>query len=155
YPVPFEAKQLARGLVGWLTLDAGEYLRVAEALAAWGPVPRLRLTGVTPQARALAGCAGMAAVTELDLGSGGVTDLDLLALLQSPHLARLTWLNLGSSHGSSSHNTLTAEAARLLAVTTALPGLKHLRLDANRIGDEGMAALTRGSALRDLATLSV
>src|SRR5207253_1126164 len=48
YPVRFESHQLIRGLVGRLTLETAEFLEVGQALVAWGPVPAITLTNVTP-----------------------------------------------------------------------------------------------------------
>jgi uncharacterized protein (TIGR02996 family) len=157
YPVHFEVGQLAGGLVGQVTLDAADFLEVGPALVAWGPVPALTLINVEPHAESLAQCPALAGVTALDLGGASLTDDGFRTLLRSPHLGRVTDLNLGKPWDGAiaAGNVLTASAFRRLSHTKTLSVLERLCLDGNQIGDDRLAALAEGPALRGLTALSL
>jgi uncharacterized protein (TIGR02996 family) len=155
YPLDLEFHSLDRGLPARLSLDAERFLEVGDSLAAWGPMPCVHLSNAVAHLDALAGCPALSAVRSLDLSSTGFTDDALRSLLESCRLDQLAALNLGNDGWGGIPNVLTPQAARLLARTTALPALEHLCLKGTPVGDDGLAALAAGPALRKLTTLNL
>lgn len=158
YPVVWEVPGLERGLVANVTLSAAEFLEAGERLAAWGPMPCVRLTDVLASLDELAACPALHAVSALDLADNQLTDDALFVLLRSARLFRLRELNLGSAEfgsGAEERNRLTAAGMDFLTSNQWLPGLKRLRLRGNAIGDAGLVALSRGRMLRRLAALDL
>jgi uncharacterized protein (TIGR02996 family) len=155
YPIPFEPHQLSRGFVSRVALDAAEFLEIGPSLAAWGPMPAIELKNVGPHLDALAACPALAAVTALDLRTAVLSADRLQVLLGSPHLGRLANLNLGNRCGLGNSRPDAHAVARFLARTCTLPALERLCLDHTPIGDDGLATLADGPALRGLTALTV
>jgi uncharacterized protein (TIGR02996 family) len=101
--------------------------------------------------RALAGCPGVAGLTDLSLDRRDdrlprVGDEGAKALADSPYLVNLRRLELA-------HHDLTAEGARALAASPYLRSLVRLNLDDNPIGLEGAEALVSSTRLESLCEL--
>jgi uncharacterized protein (TIGR02996 family) len=150
YPVPFKAEQLDRGLVARLPIDAADFLEVGPALAAWGPVPCVGLTHVTPHLDALARCPALAAEGDrtfrLVLEGMSVGDGGMARLAARPELARCDVLWLKS-------NGITGHGAQVLASCPTLARLAGLDLSDNHLGDEGAIALADSPHLTGLREL--
>lgn len=104
-----------------------------RSLARFSKLPRLRVLDLAqnqlgPAAIEALGKAPLPALRELDLSGCTVTDDMLVALLASPLVKQLAWLDLG-------HNALGAAAAKALAAAE-LPALRFLDLNSTKIGDE-------------------
>jgi uncharacterized protein (TIGR02996 family) len=98
---------------------------------------------------ALAGKPELAHVRILGLVELGLSAADLEILFGSPHLTRLHTLNLTGP------NFAGADTGRVLACLGRLPALRHLYLDANRIGDEEVAVLLASPVTARLTDLGL
>jgi uncharacterized protein (TIGR02996 family) len=173
---PAGLSRFCRGFVDALTLSADTVLEQTPTLTRLVPLRRLRLWGAGRRAAELAACAFLGGVTELDfldyfdspLTAGGAC-----ALAGSPHLGRLTVLNLYRNNVSDrgvealarapwfgglralnlSDNGVSCAAIRVLA--TARPHLAVLRLGDNGLGPEGVEALAATAGPGSLQALDL
>ncbi|HEY7330923.1 MAG TPA: hypothetical protein VH592_25000, partial [Gemmataceae bacterium] len=127
-------------------------------LVIWGTVPRgprlrhldlsncLRISSAV--LRTLVEMPHLAQLTHLNLAQTSLTLDDLRYLVHSPRLASLRVLNLNG-------NRLTHKAVSVLAEGTILSSLERLWLEANLLGDAGAIALLEWPALPRLTSLSL
>jgi uncharacterized protein (TIGR02996 family) len=92
-------------------------------------------------------CSHLAGVRELTLHGHGITPVGARYLADSPHLADLTFLELGANHG------IGDEGARAIAQSVHLTRLTRLNLYNADIGNEGLAALASSGNLFGLTHL--
>ncbi len=137
-----------RGFPEYVVFDSFKALAGAEAEVFRYPVRRIGFTNLRSVAR-LAGWAGLARVEELDLSACNLREEDLGLLIASPHVARVTWLDLARN------SALGAGGARLLAGWSRLARLRCLRLTGACIGDEGLAALAASPHLGEVAAIDL
>src|SRR5262245_17379957 len=158
YPVPLAGAGFRRGLVDQLTLPTGTFLEAGEALAAWGPVPMVQLTGVPDHLDRLAGWDAPVGLSRLDLKGASLDDDGLQLLIRSRLFAGLRELSLDEASARRhlpTPNRLTAAAAGILARAEGLAGLRRLGLGGVPIGDDGLVELSRSPALRHLTWLTL
>jgi uncharacterized protein (TIGR02996 family) len=105
--------------------------------------------GVTAAgAQALAASPHLGRLTSLDLAHNEIGDAGAQALAASPHLARLTTLELGD-------NAITYAGARALAASPHLARLARLNLSGNAISHQGARALARSPHVARLSVLNL
>lgn len=135
-----------RGFPDWVSCNADDFLRDADALFAAAPVRALTLNETAQRVHKLAECLALRHVADLTVGGnrGGVEELRLW--LASPHLAGLRALRYSLSD-------FRDDGARLLARWPALARLTKLDLALNDIGPAGIEALVNSpnaAGLREL-----
>ena len=114
---------LRRGFVAVAFLEAVAFPEVAARLFAACPVQKVHLKSGSPKhLRRLAAVPELGQLRGLSLDSQEIGDESLRALLTSPHLTRLRWLDL-------SRTSVTAAGIETLAATGATPGLRYVRAD--------------------------
>lgn len=153
YPVPLDNAILRRGFVEHLHLPAEQLLQVGAELAAWGPVPQIKPTGVDRHANALARWDPPAGLSRLNLSGTGLRDHHLEALIDSPLFVGLRELCLSQTNPP--HNRLSAAVARILARAPSLHNLRRLDLHSNPIGDDGLRLLMLSKSLNGLTWLGL
>ncbi len=136
-----------RGFIESVRMDAEAFADHADVVFRFGPVRCLRLRNARSVVRRLADCPRLAALTELDLSNGDLSDAEAAALARSSRLSRLRSLSL-------SGNQIRDAGAEALAASPALAGLSSLDLGHNGIGFAGVRALAN-SGLRTLRALSL
>jgi uncharacterized protein (TIGR02996 family) len=137
---------LRRGFVEGMSLSATSWQRLAGKVTAATPLRRLRLFGAGPRLASLCRSPHLARLTHLDLGGESLTDESARLLATCSHLAGLTHLLLA-------RNALTASGAQALALSPHLANLAILDLSANAAGDEGARVLAQSPHLRNLKEL--
>lgn len=148
---------------------ADTFVREAPELAGWfGPEARVTLHRCAGLLADVAALPELRWVHDLVLCAGSqqpayglsrqpqplqpdLTDDDLAAFCQSPHLGRLAGLNVASTFRAP--HPVTARACVALATAPTLTGLRSLELTGSLIGDEGVAILARADNLRTLQSL--
>jgi uncharacterized protein (TIGR02996 family) len=137
------------GLVESGTIAAAAFVdHAAELFAAAPALHRLRLVWARSALPALIQSPHLARLTELSLRWGAVTGEGLGQLLASPHLANLRELEACA-------NQLGLEAALAVARATHLRHLRRLDLCCNRLGDDGLEVLARSPHLASLTALDL
>ncbi len=116
---------------------------------AWVEGLRLEQPTTVPLLEGIAANAGLAEVGRLDLSGCGLGDDSLQVLLRSPHLSRLSVLDL-------SNNRLTDPAAKALFQSAGrLPCLKFLDLRNNGMTQQGVRLLVQGPLGKQLRRLEL
>jgi uncharacterized protein (TIGR02996 family) len=136
-----------RGFVANIACKASDWLRHGAELVRRVPLQRLYLIHTGRRLAEVAACPALEHLVELGL-DGNRLDLDgLRALVESPHLPRLTKLKL-------SRNKLPPEAGDILAASR-WPRLAELDLADNQLGDAGVEALVKARQLGQLVRLNL
>lgn len=139
-----------RGFVEWVTIDADRFLHNGNRLFAVAPVREVRILFLGD--RALADSPLLARVETLSFSSHITDQLHdrgrLQVLLASPHLARVSRLDL-------SNQRLHDADAALIAECPNLSSLVHLDLSFNTVGIAGMRALVKSDHLPALNSLTI
>jgi uncharacterized protein (TIGR02996 family) len=142
---------LGRGL-GRLEVPVWEFLKAPKALAeteAYAWVEELVLSGMTPvRLGKLAASPNLEGPATVTLRQHELVAGELVTLLDSPRLARLTGLAL-------SGKPLRDRGAMAIAVAPQLARLHTLDLSSNLIGAEGIAALAASPYLNNLTALDL
>jgi len=115
-----------RGLPESVVFDVRDFLRHGESLAPLLPAWRVRLEHAGRHARALADCAHLRAVRDLNLRDTGIADEAVATLAGSPHVGGLRRLDLWG-------NRIGNAGARALLHPESLPSGLRLVLDPRRI----------------------
>jgi uncharacterized protein (TIGR02996 family) len=102
----------------------------------------------------LASLPRLADLTALNLYQTSLHDAGVIALLESPHLAGLTYLSLRAT-GHATQVGSGAARARVLAGSPHLARLNALNLGCNRIDTEGTVALANSPHLAQLTFLDL
>jgi uncharacterized protein (TIGR02996 family) len=136
-PCSHGIRSFRRGFVDEIVLDARLLIVEASRSLAHLPIQRLTVSLVAGCEEALARCAFLSRVRELNWHP---EPLDLSVLLGSPHLARLRALGLPNQQ-------LSTEVAEKIGLGSFLPGLTSLDLNRSRLGLATFEALT-GPGLR-------
>jgi uncharacterized protein (TIGR02996 family) len=173
---PEGLRRFQRGFVDGLALDAGDFLRHADALQRLTPLYSLILWRAGHCARELANAPylkGVSVLSFADYFDAPLTASDTAALAASPYLDGLTILYLaGNSLGDEgvaalaraswlasvtyldlADNGLSDRAGRALAGSPYLRNLQTLHLDRNYLSADGMAVLTNSPNLPHLKQL--
>jgi len=139
-----------RGFAAHLKCTASQWLPSAERLQQACPLlTTLRLTNIgANQLESLAASPHLARLTMLDLAHKRIGDAGAAALAASPHLARLSGLHLVSNWIGDAGVTALAASSHLTRLTT-------LDLMNNMIGDPGVTALAASPYLARLISLIV
>ena len=124
-----------RGFVEWITVDAAAFVRDWRELYALAPIRHVDLVDAAPVAADLAACEGLAQLRGLSFNLAGTRfgkhrlgDAGARALLASPHLRRLRYLDLR-------YNDLGEDTLAAIVTADTLPRLEVGYLDGNRPAD--------------------
>lgn len=136
----------------WTTRDI-------QALATSPFLPRLQALALhgsigVEGAHALARCSRLDHLTHLRLGASLDED-GLQVLVDSPHLARLTYLDLHNDSGHRVRGLVGSRGPEALVASSSLQRLKILDLSWNSLGDTGVEALATTPHLATLERLSL
>jgi carbon storage regulator CsrA len=135
-PEVLRSSAFQRGFVEAVELSVAGFVGRAAEIFLSSPVRRLKV--LPPWSHGLAGALAssphLARLSELDLGGLGLGDGEAADLAASPQAASLTTLLLQT-------NAIGDEGARALASSPYLSGWLRLDLSGNPIGAEGAAAL--------------
>jgi uncharacterized protein (TIGR02996 family) len=144
-------RHFRRGFVEELSLTPDVLLDHADELFGLAPLRRLNLWRAGPQVPALARLPYLAGVEALEFSDpwDNLVRADgMAALAASPHLGRLTSLNL-------SRNDIADAGAAALAGAPWLAGVRTLNLVENGLSDAGAEALATSPRVAGLASLDL
>jgi uncharacterized protein (TIGR02996 family) len=144
-----ETYQISRGFVETVSLRAETFVDAAARLVAAVPLRMVRLTGVPewiwPQ---LAALPELGRLRGLSLDGCAIGDDGLGALLTSPHLTGLRWLDLRRTG-------VTERGVELLAAADATPALRYVHADVDlRLNPEAAYDWTGALVWTNPATLA-
>jgi uncharacterized protein (TIGR02996 family) len=149
WPLGVMTFELRRGFPEVVSMAAADFLARGEELFRLAPVRGVRLMDLAPEhVPALAASPHLSRLTTLDLSWNGIDAAGAQALAASPRLARLTWLNL-------SYNVICDAGAQALAASPHLARLTTLNLRYNGIDAAGAQALAASPHLRGLTYLNL
>jgi uncharacterized protein (TIGR02996 family) len=142
--------EFRRGFVEGAELPLNLFLTTAEALFRHFPLRRLKLGASfgDPALRALAASPHLARLTELEIPYSRMTAAGLEALVNSPHIRGLKVLEVF-------HNQIGPEGARVVAESGNVSGLTALTLQGTDIGSAGAATLAGSPHLAGLEKLDL
>lgn len=113
-----------RGFIGFVRMEPESFVALGERLFAMAPVQHADLHGGDEPVRPLFDAPGLARLDSLSLRGAGLDDDDAIALAASPHLARITWLDLGE-------NRIGGRGVTALAMSPFMANKVVVRLDGN------------------------
>ncbi|MFO0926190.1 MAG: TIGR02996 domain-containing protein [Gemmataceae bacterium] len=142
------AWRFRRGLLEWVSVDAGTFLAHADEWVRGTGLLGVHLRRVDGHLEALAACPALGRLSALYLGENDLTNDQLRLLLRSRHLRQLRRLYLQC-------NRLDEGGAALIAVCPHLRGLYDLSLGRNFVGDAGVRALVASPHLTRLRRLDL
>ncbi len=142
--------EFRRGFLEKIELPPNVFLASADELFRRFPLRRLRLGSSfgDPAIRALAASPHLARLTELEIPYSRMTPAGLGALVSSPHVRGLKVLEID-------FNGIGADGARVIAAAPNLAGLTELTVQTCEIGGAGAAALAGSPHLAGLAKLDL
>jgi len=137
-PLPdwVESFSFLRGFVGWVKLEAPQFLQYAERIFALAPVQHVDLTGVRDVDERLFESKLLAHIRTLAMDRCGLHDVHVQLLAVSPYVQNLRWLSLAD-------NELTLAAAEAIAASEHLRKLRFAEFRGNpadpgeRLGYDG------------------
>lgn len=117
--------RLRRGFPEVVKLTAEAFLSKAAELYAHAPVRHLILTEVVPYLDELVQSPHLARLSSLDLSGNPIGDAGVATLVRSPHLTKLRYLGL-------SRTATGSDALETLAATDSLPNLQYVDFGDNK-----------------------
>jgi uncharacterized protein (TIGR02996 family) len=132
-----ERCEFHRGFVEGVTMTASAFLARIEEVYALGPIRRLHLREAASLLGLLGSCERLATLTHLSLRENGYIGPSLPPLVASPHLNKLTVLDL-------SRNPLGRVGVEALVSAARLPALQELNLTGTEPGADGIDPLFWG-----------
>jgi uncharacterized protein (TIGR02996 family) len=143
---PFSRKfEFRRGFPDQVLVQGSTFLSSADAVLSAAPVFSIRLRNAKEQIEYLARCPALERLISLSLYWNHIGQKRAQAFFASPHLGRLSELDLNDN------NILPGGLRALLSA--GLPRLTSLNLRANKLGDVGLELLASSSLLGQLRTL--
>lgn len=139
--VPLGGLRFERGFIVPLYLEAADWIRAANKIAAVAPMLALNLRGNAPPERDIAGCPELQFVRQLTVSSSRF----VAGLSRAPRIQNLHALNV--AHG----RVKVAHCVSLAKVS--FPELRRLTLTGNPIMNRGLGALRQASWFGNLEVL--
>ncbi len=136
-----------RGLPDGITISASDFFSYADQLFDLAPIREAWLFDVTAeQMTPLANSPHLEKLTSLNLGLNSIGNNGARSLANSPHVKNLKQLDL-------SNNEIGNDGARSLANSPHVKNLKQLDLSNNEIGNDGARAIAESPHLENLTSL--
>ncbi|HEY7157808.1 MAG TPA: TIGR02996 domain-containing protein [Gemmataceae bacterium] len=144
-----EKWRFSRGFIESITLRGGDFLTHAERLFDFAPLRAVHLLIKNEDIPRLAACPQLCWVETLDFRRCQLNDRALQQLLTSPHLERLTALDLAG-------NGISTPGIRSLVHSTSFARLRRLDLSRNiGVGDMAVRLLAHAPPVENLEELNL
>lgn len=137
--------ELRGGFVERVELTPTRWIRHAEQIVRTTPLRDLRLKGKSAKFAQIAQMPELSQLTALELRQPKLNDADLTAIVNSPHLAKLTSLGI--------HGTECSALGRILAESPLLPQLTTLEISGEEISRRDIERIGKHS--RQLQSLEI